>query len=122
MSNVVNVTAMGVKCYECNNDGCQRLLWLGMGNANGPLMSGSIGDAPYGRTSPNRQWVPTILSRFMTLSMEWVRSPFKALAHGGQGAAIDGWWCEDPCCKEVSFSPMDVGAGGWVARLIPLRV
>ena len=78
-------------------------------------MLDSIDDALYGRTSPNRQWVPKLLSSFMTLSTEWVKGPFEALAHRRQGAANNGWWCQDPCCEEMGFSLLDIGAGGRVA-------
>ena len=50
MSSVVYVTAMGAECYECNDDGCrvcEKAITVRMGNANGPLMSDSIGDTPY---------------------------------------------------------------------------
>ena len=85
-------------CYVyATTMGAEKAITVRTGNANGPLMSDSIEDAPYGRTSPNRRWVPKSLSRFTTLSTEWVKSCFKALAHGGQGAVIEGWWCQDPC-------------------------
>ena len=122
MPNCFNCNGHECRMVCMNGDGCRRLLRLGMGYANGLLMSGSIGDVPYERTSPNRRWVPKLLGRFTTLSTEWVKSPFEALAHGGRGAAIDGWWCQDPCREEVSFSLSDVGAGGWVARSILSRV
>ena len=56
MPSVVYVTTMGAECYECNGNGCrvcEKAITVRMGNANGPLMLDSIGDAPYGRTSSN---------------------------------------------------------------------
>ena len=57
----------------------------------------------------------------MTMSTEWGKSPFEDLGHGRQGTTIDWWWCQDPYCKEVNFSLLDVGVGGWVAGLIPFE-
>ena len=93
----VYATVMGAECCICTTKDAGKAITVRTGNANGPLMLDSIGDTPYGRTSPNTRWLPTLLSCFMTLSTEWVKSPFEALAHGRQGAAIDGWWFQDHC-------------------------
>ena len=55
----------------------------------------------------------------MTASTEWVKGPFKAMVHGGQGAAINGWFCQDTSYEEMGFFLLGVRAGGWVARSIP---
>ena len=111
----VYATAMGAECCICTAMDAGKVITMRTGNANGPLMPDSIRDAPYGRTSPNRRWVPTLLSCFMTLSTEWVKSPFKALAHGGRGVAIDGGCVKIPIAKkQVSPCRMLEREDGWL--------
>ena len=50
----MNVTTMGVECYDNGCRVCEKAIMVKMGSANGPLRLDIIGDAPYGGTSPNR--------------------------------------------------------------------